>query len=121
MSRAPGKTDYQVHIEEIGTFTFARRTMRDQFRIQAEIARLTEGVSPVPDDLNIAASAVATIKTLTVVAPDGWDIDAMDPLEEDTYQKLVSVFGALRAREESFRSGSKAAGEAAGKGAGGDA
>src|SRR5882724_425224 len=99
MSRNPSSTDFVLTVDDIGTFTFAKRSMRDQFRVQAEHARLTEGVSPVPDDLDLAATAVATLKVFTVAAPDGWDVDSLDPLDPESYVKLMAVFGAFRARE----------------------
>jgi len=116
MTRDKSASDYEITIDGIGTFMFARRNMRDQFRIQAEYARLTEGVSPIPVDLDIAAQAVSCLNVLTVSAPETWDISAMDPLEEESYAKILQVYGAVRAREESFRRGDKKDGAPAGQG-----
>lgn len=101
--REGSKHDFTVEVEDIGTFVFARRTMRDEFRIQAEYSRLTEGV-PVPAlHLFQTATQVATLKVLTVEAPDDWNIDAMDPLDEASYDKLDRVHAALRDKEDTFR------------------
>ena len=107
MTREIVGTTFEEHVEGIGSFTFARRTMRAEFRINAEYARLTEGVSPVPDQLHVSADAVATLKILTVKAPDGWNIDDLDPLETDSYVKILTVWRALRAREDAFRKSNK--------------
>lgn len=96
-------TDFTIEVEGVGNFRFARRTMRDEFRIQAEYSRLTEGV-PVPAlHLFQTASQVATLKVLAVEVPDSWDIDSMDPLDSSSFDKIDKVFNALRAQEERFR------------------
>ena len=112
MSRIPSNTDFQVTVEGIGTFTFGRRRMRDELAIAAEFSRLTEGVETPTLYLQGVAGWISTLKVLTVEAPEGWDIDAMDPLEEDTYANLVRVHSALRDKEGSFRSGAKQTGKA---------
>jgi hypothetical protein len=109
---------FAVNVDGVGTFTFRRRNLRDQFRIGAEKARLTEGVKPIPEDLEISATAVSTLNVLTVEAPEGWNVEEMDPLDEQTYDKILKVFGALRAREDSFRGRSAPKGEEAGEGEG---
>lgn len=111
MARIPSNTDFQVTVDGLGTFTFGRRRLRDELAIAAEFSRLTEGVDTPTAYLASVAGWIATLKVLTVAAPEGWDIDAMDPLEEDTYTNLVKVHSALREKEGSFRSGSKQTGE----------
>jgi hypothetical protein len=103
MAREEQATDYVVPVKGVGDFRFGRRTMRDQMKIQAEYSRLTEGIETPTEFFAVIAGAMATLKVLTVTAPDGWDIDEMDPLEEDTYNNLVAVHAALRQKEESFR------------------
>ena len=103
MSRIPNNTDFQVSVDDIGTFTFARRRLRDEMAIGAEVSRLTEGVDTPTPFLAIVSGWVGTLKVLTVAAPDGWDLDEMDPLEDDTYSKLAKVHKALREKEGSFR------------------
>lgn len=112
MSRIPSNTDFQINVDGIGTFTFGRRRMRDEMAIAAEFSRLTEGVDNPTPYLASVAGWISTLKVLTVEAPEGWDIDEMDPLDEDTYAKLVKAHTALREKEGSFRSGSKREGEA---------
>lgn len=107
MSRIPSNTDFQISVDGIGTFTFGRRRMRDEMAIAAEFSRLTEGVETPTPYLASVAGWVSTLKILTVEAPEGWDMDEMDPLDDDTYAKLVKVHTALRDKERSFRSGSK--------------
>lgn len=121
MSRIPSNTDFQITVDGIGTFTFARRRLRDEMAIGAEFSRLTEGVETPTPYLASVAGWVSTLKVLTVEAPEGWDIDAMDPLDEDTYAKLVTVHTALRDKEGSFRSGAKPEGEAKRQGDSGNA
>ncbi|MNF19326.1 hypothetical protein D3C80_2240330 [compost metagenome] len=40
-----------------------------------------------------------------MLAPEDWDIEAMDPLDEDTYATLLKVHAALADKERSFRKG----------------
>lgn len=112
MARAPSNTDYLVPVDGIGNFTFARRRLRDELAIAAEFSRLTEGVETPTPFLESVAGWVSTLKVLTVKAPDDWNIDEMDPIESDTYDKLMRVHAALREKEGSFRSGTKQASEA---------
>lgn len=114
--RAASKNNFTVEVEGIGPFTFGHRTMRDQFRIDTEIARLTEGLDYVPEYLLIAAGAVAAIKVLGVSFPDGWNPEQLDPLEEDSYRQLLAVHAALREQERTFRGQSPKGGAADGPG-----
>ncbi len=94
---------YHVDVDDIGTFTFRRRVIRDQIRIEAEAFRILGG--PIDDaDLHHIALAMATLSTLTVTAPKGWNVEELDPLERSETAKLWSVYGGLRAAEEKFRS-----------------
>lgn len=94
------------HIEGIGTFTWRiPRTMRDEIKIAAEVSRLTEGVSTPSQWLSAVSEMIGALKVLSVESTEGWDIDAMDPLDPDTYKKISEVYGALRAAEERFRRG----------------
>lgn len=112
MSRTPAATDFFVDVEGIGNFSFARRMLRDEMRIAAEYSRITEGVETPTEWLQFVGTWVSTLKVLTVTAPDGWDIDAMDPLDQETYANLRDVHAALREKEQSFRAGKKGAGAA---------
>lgn len=98
-------TDFYVDVENVGRFRFARRTMRDEFQIGAEYSRLTEGVSTPTPWLAQMATMVSNLNVLAVTVPADWNIDKMDPLDDESYNRIFKVFEALRAQEDSFRSG----------------
>jgi hypothetical protein len=102
MARSAMATDFDVMVEGIGNFRFAKRTMRDELAIQVEYARMIDGVIPT-DWLHSVAGWISALTVLTVKAPDGWDIEAVDPLDPDTYANLALVYEALVTRERSFR------------------
>lgn len=105
---ATGKT-YEVPVEGIGTFTFRKREMLDQVKIQAEASRMTDG--PVDDPgLRRFTHALATLLRLTVLAPAGWAPLAIDPLDSEGTEKLWLVHDAMRDAEERFRKGAEAPG-----------
>jgi hypothetical protein len=95
---------FDVEVPDIGVFTFAHRRMKDQFRIEAVASRLLGG--PVDDEaLKMGAAAFATLSVLTVHAPDGWNLDDLDPLDGAATMRLFAVHGALREAEGRFRGG----------------
>lgn len=103
MPQIPDK--FPVDVEGIGRFMFAKRTIRREFAILSIHSDLVGGTatpSPMLDDF---ASAFATIKGLLVQGPDGWDIESLDPLDDDTWTQISRIQGALRAREVAFRQG----------------
>lgn len=102
MARQGTAIDFTVDVEGVGTFSFGRRTMRDEIKIQVEYARLIEGVEPT-EWLAVVAGWIATLRVLTVAAPAGWDIDEMDPLDDQTYARLAKVHQVLVDKERSFR------------------
>lgn len=102
-NRAPSATDFHVDVEGVGHFVFARRNMRSEMAIAAEYSRLTEGVDTPTSYLQTVAGWMAVLKVLTVDAPHGWDLDEMDPLDDDTHEKILKTFSALRAKEVDFR------------------
>jgi hypothetical protein len=106
MARTPNITDFTVPVEGVGTFTFGRRKMADEIKIQVEYARMIDGVEPT-QWLSLVCGWMAALRTLTVNAPDGWDIEEMDPLDDETYSKLMRVHAALVDKERSFRTGKK--------------
>ncbi|MEY8688436.1 MAG: hypothetical protein AB9M53_00970 [Leptothrix sp. (in: b-proteobacteria)] len=112
--RNTSPTDFSIDVPGVGAFQFARRTLRDEMRIAAEYSRLTEGVSTPTDYLALVAGWLSVLTVLTVSAPDGWDLESMDPLDEETYAKLMQVHSALRDKEGSFRRKPNQAGAAAG-------
>lgn len=101
--RTPSAGDYQLKVEGLGDFVVSKRRMRDEFAIAAEYSRLTEGVPTPTDFLHFYARAFATIKTLVVQAPSGWNVEELDPNEESSYAQMIAVFDAIRAREDDFR------------------
>jgi hypothetical protein len=109
--QANPQTDFTVDVEGIGRFTFGRRRMRDELDIQREFADIIGGVQPTPW-LEAVGGWISALKVLTVRAPDGWDLEDMDPLESQTYTRLNRVYQALREKEGSFRGGSGQAGAA---------
>lgn len=107
MAREPSKSDFSVHVPEIGRFTFAQRTRRESFRITAEYQRLTEGTNPsLESEFALTAEAYATVSVLLVEGPKGFekllDMDSVDPMDQSE-SKVVGVFLALRQKELSFR------------------
>lgn len=110
MARQAKETDYTVNVEGVGVFTFGRRTMRDQIAIEVEFARIIDGVEPTVW-LETLGGWLSTLRVLTVRAPDGWDLDALDPTDAETYSKLLRVHDALAEKERSFRQQPKPAGE----------
>lgn len=113
MARAAQTTDFIVPVDGVGTFTFGKRTMRDEIAIQVEFARLIDGVEPTAW-LQAVCGWMSVLKVLTVRAPDGWDLDGADPLEDETYARLSRVYESLVDQERSFRRGPKLASEASG-------
>lgn len=104
---------YALTVDGVGEFVFSKRNMRKMIAIGVETSRLTEGVEVEPF-LALFIEALATVKTLTVEAPDGWDPNESDPFDSDSYDRVMKVWGALRDKETSFRAGSK--GQSAGTG-----
>lgn len=105
--REASATDFTVEVDGIGQFRFGRRTMRDELRIGSEFSRLTEGVEIPTPWLEMTAGMISALKVLTVSAPDGWSLDDMDPLDSNTYTRMMKVHSALRAKEDDFRSSKK--------------
>lgn len=110
--RTPKVTDFTVTVEGIGRFVFGKRTMGDELAIQREYADIIGGVTPTVW-LETMGGWLSVLRVLTVRAPDGWDLDEMNPLDEDTYARLHQVYTALRDQERSFRGSKGTAGEAA--------
>lgn len=102
MARAERETDYTVKVENVGTFRFGKRTMRDEVSIQVEYARIIDGVEPT-EWLAIVAGWLSTLQVLTVSAPEGWDLNEFDPLDSETYATIKRVYDALLEKERSFR------------------
>ena len=99
-----------THTEEvpnIGTFTFRRRTIRDQVGIEAEELRILGG--PCADkELRTIARAIAELAALTVTAPEGWSVADVDPFDDEAMARVFLVYGVLRAAGARFRRGAGA-------------
>lgn len=119
MARQPKPTDFRVAVPDVGDFVFGKRTMRDEISTQVEYARVLDGVSPTPW-LEAVVGAIADLSVLTVKAPDGWDIDAMEPHDPETYAKLIAVHRGLLEKERHFRGAAAKTDQAGGQGAVGD-
>ena len=109
--RQPKASDFDVIVDEVGRFVFGKRTMGDELAIHREYSEILQGVEHPTQMLEILASWLSTLRVLTVVAPAGWDLDDLDPLDEKTFTKMKAVFEALSTKELSFRGGQKPAGE----------
>lgn len=109
--RLAGPGDFKVDVDGLGEFVFGRRKMGDQFAIEVEFARLTQGVQPT-EWLKLVGEWMSSLRILMVKAPTGFDLDELDPLDDDVYNTIGKVFRALRAREESFRQKPPAGGQA---------
>ena len=104
-TRQPRPTDFEVPVEGVGNFLFARRTLADELAVQREYARIIDGVENPTEWLATMAGWLSVLRTITIRAPEGWSLDDMDPLDPATYEKLFKVYSALRDKEGSFRPG----------------
>lgn len=112
---------FSIEVPGVGPFTFAKRTMRLEFAIQAEQSRLTEGQEKPAPQLAMFSAIFAQLKVLTLTAPKGWDLEAMDPNDDSSWDRLVSVHKAMRDKELSFRRPAKPDGQGPGQANVGDA
>lgn len=97
---------FPIEVEGIGSFTFAKRTLGAQFKIEAGAVRLLGGDAP-SDSLYRLAITFATVQHLAVTVPDGWAIEEIDPLDDEQMDRVQKVFGRLREAEKTFRAGAK--------------
>ena len=119
MNRAPHPGDFTFPVEGVGAFTFGRRGMLDQIAIERVYAELTGGLIPYASVFGELCSKIADLKVLTVKAPDGWSLDALDPMDESSYAKINAIWEGLREAELRFRGRLQADVPQAGEGAGG--
>lgn len=114
MAHAPSTTDYDVPLDGVGTFRIARRTMGDHLKINVEYSKITEGVTPA-QSFDVLATCIAVIRVLVVRAPDGWNVDELDPLEPTAFRNILDLHSLISEKEGSFRQkpaqGSQAAGQ----------
>ena len=116
--RTSNETDFNVDVEGIGRFVFARRTIADGPKIRSRYNVMTEGnYSPEGMMWDTFALAMVTLQTLMVSAPDTFNIDALDPLMDDECEKtVVKITAALYVKEQSFRRKPAQGSEVAGAG-----
>lgn len=119
MSRKSLPNDFTLTVDGIGTFVFGRRTMRDEIKMQVEYAKLIDGATPT-EWLASVCGWIACLKVMTVSAPDGWDIDLLDPMDDVSYTNLAKVYVALDNKERSFRTKSEVKNTSVGLGNVGD-
>jgi hypothetical protein len=91
MSKLPNT--FTVDIEGVGKFIFKRRTMEREFSIQAQVQRISGGEQLTGTMLSMVRAE----------APEGWDIDGMDALDDESYLRIADVFSALRTAEDAAR------------------
>jgi hypothetical protein len=101
---------YMLEVEGVGSFEVRRRSMRISTAIAAEFNRLTEGQEQLSSFFGHFCQVYATLKVIIAKGPDGWDLDALDPDDADSYDQLIKVFTAIREKEAFFRSGLQARG-----------
>lgn len=106
---------YVLDLDGVGQFEVLRLTQRQRLRVLTEQARLTEGLEDLPETLMQEASITAAVKVLVVKAPEGWDVDLIDPLDEDgSYSAMQRLYAAISEREQRFRGKTASAGTGAG-------
>ncbi|MFT8945942.1 MAG: hypothetical protein ABF876_05095 [Acetobacter aceti] len=102
---------YKVPVAGIGEFTFRRRTMRDQIRIEGEQEKLLGGpATSYSKGLRIVSEAMATLYVLAEETPTGWTVENADPLDPDVSVRILKVWEAFREEERGFRQGAASAG-----------
>ena len=95
-------TTFSFEVAGIGSFTMRRRTIRDQYWMEAEQSRILGG--PTRDEfLSSSALKFATLLRLMTESPDGFDLEAIDPLDQEDVQKIHDIYGRLREEEARFR------------------
>ncbi len=98
---------FPVVVENVGTFECRRRTLRVEIKIGTAFSRLTEGEDKIPAWLRELCEVVSTVKCLVIHGPDGFDVDRMDPQDEETFGKLIAIYHAILAEEARFRTGTE--------------
>ena len=88
------------------TFSASLAGVGDEVKIQAEAERILGGAT-TNETLQAVARAIAELQVLTVTAPDGWDVEEVDPFDDDAVAEVMRAHGGLRAAEVKFRLGNK--------------
>lgn len=91
-----------VDVEGVGQFEFQHRTLTLQVGVEAIMNRMLDG--PVSDErLLYVARAIATIKKLAIKVPEGFDLEAIDPIDENEVEGVLKAYGGLLDAEATFR------------------
>ena len=91
-----------VEVAGVGQFEFQHRTLTLQVGVEAILLRMLDG--PVSSEqLRYVARAIATIQKLMVRAPDRFDLDAIDPVNDAEVDDVLKVYGGLLEAEATFR------------------
>lgn len=89
-------------IEGVGAFVFKRRTMGLGIAVEAEMVRIMGGSFVSHGGIVTASRQLADLRVLTAQAPEGWDLEELDPFDDDASEKLTKVWEAFREAEITF-------------------
>lgn len=109
-----------AEVPGIGAFEYSDYSVAKGRQILAEISRITGGVATPTPLLAWYGECVATCKVLCLKAPEGWDWDALDPLDAGQLKLLKVVYGAYEVASGRFRGEAAKPGKATGQVDGGE-
>lgn len=95
---------YRVEIDGWGEFVVNRLTMGRNMEVAAEYERHLRGMQNTTREFRALANTMATAKVLVAVAPEGWSLDDLDPLDPQTYERLFDLASKIDQQERFFRS-----------------
>lgn len=99
---------YTFDVDGIGTFVFRRRTMAHRYSITAAALKIM-GTGEVTNlGLLAETEKMAEVQLLCVSAPEGWNVEDMDPLDPEEMRQFGIVHARFREAEETFRRGAAA-------------
>ncbi len=111
--------NFEIKVAGVGKFGIRTRTMSDELEIAAGYSEITRGQDKPSLFLVNLATMVATLRVVIQTAPESWDVDTLDPMDEASYAQMRSVYDAIVGAEYSFRKGPGTQGEAQGASTGG--
>ncbi len=94
----PATKNFTENVNGIGVFTFKYATLLDDVRIDNRAAELAEGNATPSKYASNIAYMVATLETVTVKPPKGWNLE-----ELYDFQALAAVFEAYMSQVLRFR------------------
>lgn len=95
--------NYFVDIDGLGAFEVMRRTMLANNKIRSEFNRITEGQESLSEAFEQFCVVFSTLKALVVKAPTGWNLDNLDPDDDNSYQQMYSLYFKIVEKEKFFR------------------